>query len=121
MTNFDAFQRQSYLNLLTFRKNGVEMPTPVWFVEVDGAFLIQTGLNAGKIKRIRNNARVRIAPCDSRGRLKGAWIDATASIVSQTHGAQAQTLALKKYGLIKRIFDIMQRRKYDVIRVEPVG
>jgi uncharacterized protein len=121
MSTLKQFAEHKYLNLMTLRKNGAQMPTPVWFAEHDGALWVQTGLNAGKVKRIRNTPAVRIAPCDSRGRLKGTWIDAQASIVTETQAAHAQALLLKKYGLIKRLFDLTQRRGYDVIRITPIG
>ena len=38
MSSLDAFARQQYLNLETFRKSGVPVRTPVWFTQ-DGDLL----------------------------------------------------------------------------------
>ena len=36
----DALAMANYLNLLTYRKSGVEVATPVWFAEEGGDFYI---------------------------------------------------------------------------------
>jgi uncharacterized protein len=118
MSNTQQFSNQKYLNLETYRKSGQAMPTPVWFVEDGGAYFIRTVQNAGKVKRVRNNPAVRIVPCGQRGEVKGAWVSATASIASTAEATRADQLLTKKYGLLKRIFDLMQRnRGADVIKV----
>lgn len=70
-----------YVNLATFRKNGVEVRTPVWIAEHDGEYYVFSEGNAGKVKRIRANGKVRMAACDMRGNVKSDWIDGTARIV----------------------------------------
>ena len=81
----------------------------MWFV-VDGDVIYVYSLaTAGKVKRIRNNPRVRIAPCDARGRLTGAWVEATARIVDERHAAQAHGLLRAKYGWMKRLADLFRR------------
>ena len=49
------FQGQKYVSLVTFRKNGVPVYTPLWFAEQDGKLYVQTRNDSGKYKRIRNN------------------------------------------------------------------
>jgi PPOX class probable F420-dependent enzyme len=80
------FANAKYLNLETFRKNGSGVCTPVWFAQapaqsaaVSGpdVFYVYSEAEAGKVKRIRNNSKVRVAPCDMRGNLRGAWVEAT--------------------------------------------
>ena len=34
----DKLKRAKYLSFATYRKSGVEVATPVWFAEEDGAF-----------------------------------------------------------------------------------
>ena len=74
------FASAQYLNLETFRKTGVGVRTPVWFALEKDVFYIYTLPEAGKTKRIRNNPKVRMAPCDMRGNLRGAWVEARARI-----------------------------------------
>src|ERR1039458_7279802 len=118
------FARAKYLNLETFRKTGVGVRTPVWFAqdhERETVFYIYSAPDAGKVKRIRNNAKVRIAPCDFRGNLRGAWIDARARICSGDEAAQGQELLRRKYGWLKIIGDFFSRmrgRTQSVIAIQ---
>ena len=61
------FANQKYISLETYRKNGQAVRTPVWFADSDGQLYVYTLADAGKAKRLRNDPRARIAPCDMRG------------------------------------------------------
>ena len=55
------FGAQKYISLETFKKNGQGVKTPVWFVLQNDAFYVYTEADSWKVKRIRNNPRVRVA------------------------------------------------------------
>ena len=61
----NQFAGEKYINLETFRKSGAAVATPVWFAEDLGVFYVYSLANAGKVKRIRNNPRVRLMPWES--------------------------------------------------------
>ncbi len=103
------FARAKYLNLETFRKTGVGVRTPVWFAPEGNAFYIYTLPDAGKAKRIRNNPKVRIAPCGMRGNLRGAWVEARARICDGPEAAHGQELLRRKYGWMKIVGDFFSR------------
>jgi PPOX class probable F420-dependent enzyme len=64
--------------------------------------------NAGKVKRIRANSRVRLAACDARGNVKSGWVDGTARIVTDPALIQEVRRALtEKYGWLMRLTDVM--------------
>jgi uncharacterized protein len=115
------FANAKYLNLETFRKSGVGVRTPVWFVPERAVFYIYTLPDAGKTKRIRNNPKVRVAPCDMRGNLRGAWVDARARICEGAEAAHGQDLLRHKYGWMKVVGDFFSRmrgRTQTVIAIE---
>ena len=58
--------------LTTFRKNGDAVPTTMWFAHDQGKLYMVTSATVGKIKRIRNNGRVLLAPCDVGGKVLGS-------------------------------------------------
>lgn len=92
-----------YFNLATFRRSGVAVETPVWFAEHGGRHYVFSEARAGKVKRIRANARVRVAACDVRGKILGPWRDGTARLLDARldEGAEIATAyrALRKrYG-----------------------
>ena len=122
------FARAKYLNLETFRKTGVGVCTPVWFAQNIShstpsvtVFYVYSEANAGKVKRIRNNDKVRIAPCNVRGNLKGAWIEARARLCEESEAKHAQDLLRKKYGWLKISGDFigrLLRHKQTIIAIE---
>ena len=90
-----------YLLLTTTKRDGTPVPTPVWFQGSNGRYVVVTGATSGKVKRIRNNPRVEVAVCNSRGKVipGAAILAATARLLE---GADAETAAervKKKYGI----------------------
>lgn len=122
------FARAKYLNLESFRKTGVGVRTPVWFAQdvchstpSITVFYVYSAPDAGKLKRIRNNPKVRVAPCTVRGKLTGAWVDARAHVVEGDRAAHAQDLLRKKYGWLKKSGDFVSRllgRTQTIISIE---
>ncbi|HVO62299.1 MAG TPA: PPOX class F420-dependent oxidoreductase [Terriglobales bacterium] len=92
---------QKYLSLTTFRKTGVPVSTPVWFAEDDGKLYLFTNPKSGKVKRIRNNPRVRIAPCTMRGRVTGPEFEAVARIIPSSEAGLGLSRMKKKYWLMR--------------------
>ncbi|MBK7599588.1 MAG: PPOX class F420-dependent oxidoreductase [Acidobacteria bacterium] len=115
MSNADLsqFSGQQYLSIESFRKDGRGVRTPVWFAEGDGVYYVYTLADSYKIKRIRNNPRIRIAPCDARGGVKGEWVEATATILDENGERRAHELLNAKYGLIKRAMDVISKLRQN--------
>jgi uncharacterized protein len=107
--NLTPFVGQRYLNLESFKRDGTSVQTPVWFAEDHGVLYVYTLANAGKVKRIRRNPRLRIAPCTMRGTVTGAWVEAEATIVDATTAAYGHALLRHKYGWMKGIGDLYSR------------
>jgi uncharacterized protein len=103
------FRGEKYLNLETFRKSGVGVRTPLWFVERDGVLYVRTPDDAGKLKRIRNSSRARVAPSTATGRPKGDWLDAEARFATPDETAAANALLNRKYGWMKLLIDLGTR------------
>jgi PPOX class probable F420-dependent enzyme len=126
-TRFASLQGQKYINLETFRKNGQGVRTPVWFAgePEDGTpekLYVYSTANSGKAKRIRNNPRVRVAPCDMRGKLLGEWIDARAEIVTREEVEHGMKLLNKKYFPWRHLlgfFSLFSRHERIVFLIRP--
>lgn len=124
---FASLQGQKYINLETFRKNGQGVRTPIWFAgEPDQGPLeklyVYSTADSGKAKRIRNNLRVRVAPCDVRGKLLGEWIDARADIVAGEEAEHGMKLLNKKYFPWRQLlgfFSLFSRSKRVVFLIRP--
>ena len=128
--SFAAFAGHKYLNLETFRKSGEGVRTPVWFAADPAAnldssaakiYIYSTG-DSGKAKRIRNNGRARIAPCDARGKLLGEWVEARSEIVTGQEAKHGMDLLNKKYAPWKQLlgfFASFRRRERVVMAIRP--
>ena len=118
-----SFRNQKYLNLETFKRDGHGVKTPVWFVlRENGAFYVYTEAESWKVKRIRKNPRVRVAPCYMRGNVTGVWQAASAQIVSGEEEQVANRLLDRKY-FLKKIFNVLtklNRHKRAMLKIELV-
>jgi uncharacterized protein len=103
------FFGQKYISLETFRRNGKGVRTPVWFAEAEDVLYVYSEANAGKVKRVRGNPRVRVAPCSFRGKLRGDWVDAEARVVEGADAARGHELLNRKYWPWKSIGDFFSR------------
>jgi PPOX class probable F420-dependent enzyme len=127
-SSFDVFQRNKYLSLESFRKNGQGVRTPVWFagdpaIGTPQKLYVYSEADSGKAKRIRRNSRVRIAPCDMRGKLLGDWIEARAEIVADEEAGRGMRLLNGKYVPWKQLLDFFskfKRRGRVVFAIHPV-
>jgi hypothetical protein len=127
-----AFRDQKYLSLETFKKSGEGVKTPVWFaadpnadITSDGArlFVYTIGVS-GKVKRIRNNKRVKIAPCSVRGRVIGEWQNAHAEFVTGDEAVRGMGLINKKYSpwtYVLGFFAKFRKRERIVMLISPEG
>ena len=92
---------QNYVSLTTFRKNGQGVPTPVWFGEENDKLYVMTRGTMGKTKRIRNNPKVKVAPCTIRGKVTGPEFNAVARILPAGDGPAARKTINRKYFLAR--------------------
>jgi len=112
MSDFSRFRKEEFLSLETYRKNGQTIKSPMWFAQDNDALYLWTMADTSKVKRIRNNPNVNIAPCKRMGEVTGEWMTAHATIDdSPLMVAQVEAMLLKKIGLFFRIF-----RFIDAIR-----
>jgi len=113
-------QDHNYINLETYRKSGLAVRTPVWFVIFDDQIFIVTTKDTGKVKRIKNNTDVKIMPCGIRGEPKGEWIPAKARFASEEEAEKAVLFRNKKYGFRAKMVSLFLRNgEPKVIAVKP--
>ncbi len=106
-----ALADQRYVSLVTFRKTGVPVATPVWLARDRDSLIVTTIEGTGKVKRLRNDPRVRLAPSTIRGKVAddATWVDAVATIEPMTPALSS--ILGTKYGLMYRLNGWMQSRR----------
>lgn len=92
-----------YLSVTTFKRDGTAVATPVWFVQDGTRLLIETESTSGKVKRMRNNPEVLVAPCSASGKLRAEPVRARAEILGPDALPAMRGLAAEKYR-VDRLF-----------------
>ena len=103
---FDALRGSKYCLLVSFRRSGEPVPTPVWFgLDAQGAMYIQTEAQAGKVKRVRADPRVRVAPSTARGKPTGPLAAGRARVLPAQDAERAERALRANYGLGRRLYE----------------
>lgn len=76
--------------LVTFKRSGEPVPTPVnCGLSDDNRLYFRSEPHTAKIRRITNNPRVLVGPCDMRGKPRGPLAEGTARILPSTQRKRA--------------------------------
>src|SRR5258706_6776447 len=102
-----------YVSLTTFRKDGTPMATPVWLVGYEDGIAVWTGAGSGKVKRLRRNKAVTVAPCTVRGRVLGEAVDGRARLLSSEDNARVRAMIRRKYRLQGWLVTLRAERRPD--------
>ena len=109
-TAIEHLDRESYISLATFRRNGRAVETPVWFAASDGKLYVFSEAKAGKMKRLKNDAALRVAACNVRGLVHGEWNEGTGRRIDDSATIdRAYAALLRKYGWLMRITNFFSR------------
>jgi PPOX class probable F420-dependent enzyme len=102
---FSGLADEKYVSITTFRRDGSQASTPVWFVsdDLDRRLFVATGADTWKVRRIARNPHVRVAPCTGSGKLKSVPIDGEARVVDE--GDLVRRLQSEKYGWQKWLIE----------------
>ena len=105
-----GFEGEKVISLETYRKNGEPVRTPVWFLIEDGILYVHTDDSTGKVKRIRRNPKVRVAPSHFRGKPKSEYVEARAELETGSEPVEKyRSKIYKKYGVQGTFTRFLQR------------
>jgi uncharacterized protein len=104
--SFDTLRGHKYGLVVTFKRDGTGVPTPVWFgLDDAGRLYFRTGAEVAKVKRIRSDPRVLVAPCTVRGRPLGPSIEGRARVLASEEKEHAEAAIQSNYGLGRRLYE----------------
>jgi PPOX class probable F420-dependent enzyme len=101
---------ERFVSLSTFRKSGEEVATPVWIARDGDDLLVTTPDDTGKVKRLRNSPRVRIAPSSRMGNVADGAPSLEADATIEPETGRLTQLFREKYGFEYRLFMFIERR-----------
>ena len=102
---FDIITKR-YVNLVSYRKSGKPVSTPVLIIQNNDCGIIRTFSNSGKTRRIKKNSEVKLSHCTINGK-----------ILENELGAVARILDLKNIELMRRIEKLF-KTKYKWYQID---
>lgn len=108
-TDLERLAGAQYVLLTTFRRDGRAVPTPVWVARDGDELVVYSAPDAGKVKRIRRDGTVRIAPCTVRGKPTGPDVAGHARLLDESGFPGVHRAMIAKYGILYRITSLGSR------------
>lgn len=121
---FPTLEGDKNINLTTFRKSGEAVPTPVWYVVLEDKLYVRTEADSVKVKRIRNDGRVLLAPATVRGKRIGPESEARARILGLSEenlAEKAMELLGRKYKTTPIVNLLTRNHERAVLEISPIG
>ena len=117
MFDLEKIKPEKYISLETYRKNNQAVKTPVMFVIKNDLIIVVTRDQTGKVKRIRNNQKVKIATCSIKGKTSMSSISGTAQILTDDETKETVKIRDKKYGFFSKISRLVTRNKGNLLAI----
>jgi PPOX class probable F420-dependent enzyme len=104
---FETLRGKKYGVVVTFRRSGQSVPSPVWFaIDEAGRAYVGTMRDSGKVKRIRNDPGVLLAPSTVRGKPSGLAVRGVARVLPEDEWPHAEATLAGAYGLGRKIYEV---------------
>jgi uncharacterized protein len=104
-TDFTGFDKTRQIVLVTYKRSGEAMPSPINHGVADGKVYVRTDASTGKVKRMRNNPRVVMVPCSLRGKPRGQAVAGVARILPESEHAHAYEAIEANWSLPMKVFE----------------
>ena len=119
----DALVAHRFCLVVTFRRDGRPVPTPMWFGVDRERVYVRSAASDGKVKRLRNDPRALIAPCTLRGVPLGPAMRAVGRLLPAEATDVAEAAIAAHCGVERRAYEHTRARMLDPIYIElsPAG
>jgi uncharacterized protein len=110
----DSLKGSKYALLVTFRRDGTPVPSPVWLaVDAQGRAYLHTEAASGKVKRIGANPEVLITMSNVRGKPKGSVFKGKARVLPKEEWAHADETLAAALGFERKAYNAVFRMSED--------
>ncbi|MGU3502591.1 PPOX class F420-dependent oxidoreductase [Mycobacterium sp. C31M] len=103
---------EKFVSLATFKKSGEKVATAMWLARDGDALVMWTPADSWKVKRIRRDSRVELAPCGRTGKVnEGAATTAGSAAVDAdpAETERVRQLIKAKYGFEFHVITFVER------------
>lgn len=109
--NTDSLAAEQFVALTTFKRNGDPVTTPMWIGRDGPDLFMWTPTDSWKVKRVRNNPRVLLAPCSRFGKVDEGIepVEGRAVVLTDADAVERlRKVIQRKYGLGYRIITTIE-------------
>jgi PPOX class probable F420-dependent enzyme len=104
--DFEALRGARQALVVTFRRSGDPVPTPVNFgLDDEGRLYFRSEPHVAKIRRIRRDPHVRVCPCNLRGKPTGPVAEGRARVVPAAEEEHAARTVASNWSAPMRVFE----------------
>jgi uncharacterized protein len=107
----NSLGEQPFVALTTFKRNGEGVSAPMWIGRDGDDLFVWTPADSWKVKRVRNNPRVLLAPSGRFGKVRAgvSAVECTAQVVTDPATVRRlQGEIRRKYGLQYRLVTLVE-------------
>lgn len=106
----EQLKKAKFISLETYKKSGEAVRTPVWFAIEGDLIYFHTPATSGKVKRLRRNPKVRVAPCSRFGKIEGDWFEGVATELGKEEVERVIKLVNSRLGPLDRLISLFHRK-----------
>jgi PPOX class probable F420-dependent enzyme len=115
--DFEHFKGARQALVVTFKRSGEPVPTPINFgLSDDGKLYFRSEPHVAKVRRLKRDPHVRACPCNVRGKPRGPMVECTARVLPEAENERAYSIVASNWRPDVRIIE----RAYDRIGVPEV-
>lgn len=104
-SDFSGFEKYRQIVLVTYKRSGEAMPSPINHGMSDGKLYVRTDASTGKVKRIRNNPNVLVVASNLRGKPSGPVVAGVARILPGAEHAHAEAVIAANWSTPMKLFE----------------
>jgi PPOX class probable F420-dependent enzyme len=118
--DFESLRGARQCLLVTFKRSGEPVPTPVNFgLSGDGKLYLRSEPRSAKVRRIRCDPHVRVCACNMRGKPTGPLVEGKAKVVGAAEQARAEELVASNWSGPMRLLErSLDRMPIEIVYVE---
>ena len=96
--DFEGFRGARQALVVTFKRSGEPVPTPVNFgLSDDGKLYFRCEPHVAKIRRLTNDPHVRLSPCNLRGKPLGPMVEARAHVLPELENERCHAIVMANW------------------------
>jgi PPOX class probable F420-dependent enzyme len=104
--DFSSFRGRRQCLLVTFKRSGDAVPSPVNFgLSDEGLLYFRCDPGSAKLKRLNRDSHVRVCACSFRGKPLGPLVEGTARMLDGAEAERAHAVVAANWDLFNRLYE----------------